>query len=271
MKFTIKAFFVLISLMMCLLFASCGEHDHVWINGRVTKEPTETDYGIMTYTCKRCDEKYTQLIARLPHTHTYGNEWNTDPVKHWKACGFEGCTIAGDKGNHKWDEGEIIVEANQTTPGKRRHSCVTCGYQTEKAYAAYPIVNKEEWNKAITPSVFQNVTYTIGDRESPSRTKIMIGEGYIRIEENGSVSYLENTNVNIYGSHYLLSLLEPFINEYDSFIYDEGSKTYSKKADGVTYALQFSNGYITFVSIIDGESATVINLSSYGRTEFTLE
>ena len=38
---------------------------HAWDNGKVTKEPTETETGIKTYTCTRCSATKTELIPAV--------------------------------------------------------------------------------------------------------------------------------------------------------------------------------------------------------------
>ena len=38
---------------------------HVWDEGKVTKEPTETEEGIRTYTCTVCGDTYTEAIDKL--------------------------------------------------------------------------------------------------------------------------------------------------------------------------------------------------------------
>ena len=45
--------------------------EHSWDEGTVTKEPTETETGIRTYTCKNCGETKTEDIPALDHHHSY--------------------------------------------------------------------------------------------------------------------------------------------------------------------------------------------------------
>ena len=44
---------------------------HAWDNGKVTKEPTESETGIKTFTCKNCNETKTESIPTIAHTHKY--------------------------------------------------------------------------------------------------------------------------------------------------------------------------------------------------------
>ena len=44
---------------------------HAWDNGKVTKQPTETQNGIKTYTCARCGKTRTEVIPATSHVHNY--------------------------------------------------------------------------------------------------------------------------------------------------------------------------------------------------------
>ena len=44
---------------------------HSWDAGKVTKEPTEEEAGVRTYTCTACGATKTEEIPKLDHTHTY--------------------------------------------------------------------------------------------------------------------------------------------------------------------------------------------------------
>ena len=44
---------------------------HSWDNGSITREPTEEETGILTYTCTVCQETRTETIPALDHKHKY--------------------------------------------------------------------------------------------------------------------------------------------------------------------------------------------------------
>ena len=48
---------------------------HAWDNGKVTKEPTETETGVKTFTCTRCNETKTEVIpvARVDVTEMFSD------------------------------------------------------------------------------------------------------------------------------------------------------------------------------------------------------
>lgn len=45
-----------------------GEHVHQWNDGVITKEPTQTETGIKTYTCLTCGETKEEILDKLPPT-----------------------------------------------------------------------------------------------------------------------------------------------------------------------------------------------------------
>lgn len=63
---------------------------HTWDNGVITKEATETEEGVKTYTCKTCDETKTEKI----------------PVT-----------------SHHWDQGTITKKATCTENGEKTYHC----------------------------------------------------------------------------------------------------------------------------------------------------
>ena len=67
---------------------------HTWDEGTVTKEPTETENGVKTYTCKNCDATKTEEI----------------PME-----------------THHWDEGTVTKKATCTEAGKKKFVCTDEG------------------------------------------------------------------------------------------------------------------------------------------------
>lgn len=58
--------------------------------------------------------------------HTYEAAWTWNDDYHWHACTDETCESQGDKAEHEWVEGEVIVESTLTTEGSRKYNC-DCG------------------------------------------------------------------------------------------------------------------------------------------------
>ena len=64
---------------------------HTWDDGTITKEPTQTETGIRTYTCKKCHKTRIETIPML-------------------------------KGHH-WDNGTVTKEPTCTEPGEMTYHC----------------------------------------------------------------------------------------------------------------------------------------------------
>jgi DNA gyrase/topoisomerase IV subunit A len=103
---------------------------HQWNEGVVTKEPTATESGIKTFTCKVCQATKTEDIPKV-HTHDYtrlgeiieGPYCETEG-KRWMYCSYEGCNERVLKpvpaiGYHDWDteHTECLKKATCTEKG----------------------------------------------------------------------------------------------------------------------------------------------------------
>ncbi len=106
---------------------------HVWDNGKVTKEPTETETGIKTYTCTLCGETKTETIPKLTHEHSY-KDVVTAPTctekgytTHTCACGDSYVDTYVDALGHAWDNGKVTKEPTETETGVKTFTCTRCG------------------------------------------------------------------------------------------------------------------------------------------------
>ena len=105
---------------------------HVWDNGKVTKEPTETETGVKTFTCTRCGETKTGVIPPLSHKHSY-TAVVTPPTctakgytTHTCACGDSYVDTYVDALGHAWDNGKVTKEPTATETGVRTYTCTRC-------------------------------------------------------------------------------------------------------------------------------------------------
>ena len=110
--------------------------EHQWDEGVVKKEPTATETGIKTFTCKACQATKTEDIAKV-HNHDYtrlgeiveGPYCETEG-KRWVYCSYEGCNERVLKpvpaiGYHDWDteHTECLKKATCTEQGTMRMHC----------------------------------------------------------------------------------------------------------------------------------------------------
>ena len=105
---------------------------HVWDNGKVTKEPTETETGVKTFTCTRCGETKTEVIPPLSHKHSY-TAVVTPPTctekgytTHTCSCGDSYVDTYVDALGHAWDSGKVTKQPTATETGVRTYTCTRC-------------------------------------------------------------------------------------------------------------------------------------------------
>ena len=70
---------------------------HAWDNGKVTKEPTETETGVKTFTCTRCGETRTETIPATGSVDV--TQMFTDVTKNWAYPGIQYCVTHGIMGD----------------------------------------------------------------------------------------------------------------------------------------------------------------------------
>ena len=115
--------------------ATCGHADekkdlaaHVWNEGVVTKEPTEAEEGVKTYTCTTCGKTKTAPIGRLDHVHTFDTErWDYDTENHWHPATCGHADEKKDLAAHVWNEGVVTKEPTEAEEGVKTYTCTTCG------------------------------------------------------------------------------------------------------------------------------------------------
>ena len=143
---------------------------HEWDKGKVTKEPTETEDGIRTYTCLH-DSSHTkeEIIPATGHEHSLTK---VDAVKATcteagntayyicDSCGLwfkdaDGKMQITDKSSvavkalgHKWDSGVVTKEATYTAEGIRTFTCLNDSSHTKTE----PIPKKERQSSGSSDS-----------------------------------------------------------------------------------------------------------------------
>ena len=98
----------------------------------MTKEPTETETGVKTFTCTRCGETKTETIPVIPHVHSY-KDVVTAPTctakgytTHTCACGDSYVDTYTDALGHAWDNGKVTKEPTETETGVKTFTCTRC-------------------------------------------------------------------------------------------------------------------------------------------------
>ena len=137
---------------------------HVWDNGKVTKEPTETETGIKTYTCTRCGETKTETIPKLTHEHSY-DAVVTAPTctekgytTHTCACGDSYVDTYVDALGHAWDNGKVTKEPTETETGVKTFTCTRCGETKTEVIPA--LSHKHSYKAVVTAPTCTEKGYT---------------------------------------------------------------------------------------------------------------
>ena len=124
---------------------ACGSKEdiavHTWDAGQVSVEPTEEATGLKIYTCTICDEEREIALPKLPHSHKYSSEWKYDETGHWHECS---CEVKSLITPHKWDDGEVKLEATEESTGIKLYTCIECG-KTKEIEISIPL----EWVELV--------------------------------------------------------------------------------------------------------------------------
>ena len=125
-----------------------GNAEHTWDQGTETKPATETEYGVMTYSCSVCGYEKTEQIPKLEHTHTYSDEWTSNDEYHWhgSACGHE--PEISEKARHSWDNGVFKNGAECSPNAVIVYTCTICSAEREEIAASHLYTEQER--KAAT-------------------------------------------------------------------------------------------------------------------------
>ena len=106
---------------------------HAWDNGKVTKQPTEAETGVKTFTCTRCGETKTETIPKLAHEHSYVAVVTAPTctekgyTTHTCACGDSYVDTYTDALGHAWDNGKVTKQPTETETGTKTFTCTRCG------------------------------------------------------------------------------------------------------------------------------------------------
>ena len=107
--------------------------NHIWDAGVVTREATERENGICTYTCTLCGDTKEEIIPALPHKHSYDAVviaptcTTKGYTTHTCSCGDSYVDTYVDALGHSWDSGKVTKPATETEDGVKTYTCTRCG------------------------------------------------------------------------------------------------------------------------------------------------
>ncbi len=111
--------------MTCSICKGYQTEEHDWDDGVVTKEPTELEEGVKTYTCGLCSHTKTEPVDKLVHECVWTDWYPNGDENHKRDCMDDNCgkfeTLP-----HEWDNGEITKEPTCKETGVKTYTCQTC-------------------------------------------------------------------------------------------------------------------------------------------------
>ena len=129
------------------------KEDHAFDDGEITTQPTETEKGVKTFTCKICGYRKTEAVDTLPHTHKFNTEvWEKDQTNHWRAASCEHTTEKDALAAHTFSKWTEKTPAAVHSDRVEQRSCTVCGYEETKTIAGTALhsYNESQWMKDET-------------------------------------------------------------------------------------------------------------------------
>lgn len=269
-----KVIMLIIAIAFMLLSVGCKEHDHDWQQDSVLKEPTMTENGRARFVCRECGEVKEELLEKLPHIHLFEREYSKNELFHWHSCLFDDCTVLEGKNAHIWDEGKVVLEASNQQAGKKVFTCVICAQSREQIYHLGSTVTEEQFEGATEEKAFKNMTVAYKELSSDGDTvremKVEYANGWIQYTEKGEVRQSIDVKERELSTKWLSQTLAEYSNGFSSFTYDENQRIYSHTQNGRTVNIQFTDGKINFISIIEDDKAISMTISLVGKTDFVI-
>lgn len=104
---------------------------------KVTKEPTDTEEGIKTFTCSRCGHQYTESMGT--HSHYYNGTRTLKylgcvqqgEIEHYCSCGDSYVDVTPALG-HDY-KAAVTTKATAERAGVKTYTCSRCGHQYTEA------------------------------------------------------------------------------------------------------------------------------------------
>ncbi len=168
---------------------------HSWDEGVVTTAPTEVEDGVMTYTCTRCEDTYTEVLPA-----TVSHEWDSGVVTKEPTCAEEGiktytCNECGMEKTktipmveHEWTLSQE-VEPTCTEAGAKTFACTVCwDERTEIIPATGHAWNTETKVCENCGTIYQITTITVGNITAEAGDEITVTV-YISNNHHGDPEY----------------------------------------------------------------------------------
>ena len=164
--------------------SACGHEDkdfdeHLFDDGYILQDATDTVEGIIEYTCVDCGYSYLDVIGVIGHKHAFSSEWSSDANYHWHPaiCGH---SSQRDYDKHTFGEGQQTLAPTEDAEGILSYFCTTCNYEKQEPIAKLPHSHKfaEAWS---TDEDYHWHDSTCGHSDSVIKYKHTWNEGEITL------------------------------------------------------------------------------------------
>ncbi len=221
-------------------------HIHNWNEGETTKEPSEEEDGIITYSCSGCTETYTEVIPSAGK-----NNWN---AAFENAENMTNVTVIGGATVTYGDESSV-AESNWYLDGYKMHI----------------------YSKGIDANNAENYYELRGYYEQ------IDGVNYCYHEDNGEwLKEIYEWDLD-YSVEYICSteFLTQLKNSFDKFNYDKATHTYSAPDFEIVLSSTYSNISLVIINGVitqftytmadeDMVGTVTMTFQNYGTTTVTL-
>lgn len=171
---------------------------HQYGEWNIEKEATETEDGLQTRMCLRCNQSESKSIPMLSHTHTFDKQVTTEQYLAAAATCTQAATYyyscaCGEKGSTTFEHGNALGHSYSTewSHNQTEHwHAATCGHEVETDRAAHTFDDKNVCSickfdraEAVT-SIFlnkQTLSMDIGTEETLSATILPISAADVTI------------------------------------------------------------------------------------------
>ena len=193
------------------------------------------------------------ILTSCFHECKFSDEWDSNDDEHWHECTSENCEEIDGKEDHSWDDGEITEKATQEKDGVMTFTCDECGHTKTEAIT-FTGLTEEEWNDALTITVFENFAYKEVSTTTGSGVSVDTETNYKFTKD---LAYLQMTVASQTQEQYvtdeptLKATREALVKSikdmvpYSSFKYDAESKTYKATKDIFMASINASTSDIT--------------------------
>lgn len=106
--------------------------DHSWGGWINDSQPTETEEGSEHRVCSVCKYTQTNKIAKLDHTHTFSDAWESDDNFHWHVATCHN-NVKSELIPHAYGAWTVDNKPTEENKGSRSRKCSVCNHvQTEE-------------------------------------------------------------------------------------------------------------------------------------------